>query len=307
MKRTVILGTRGSALALWQAEWVRAELRKLWPDLDLRLVTIKTKGDKIKDVALAKIGDKGLFIKELEEALLDGRIDLAVHSMKDVPVATAPGLMIAAVTERADPRDVLVFSAGTTITSLPPGARLGTSSLRRKAQLWHYRPDLVLEDLRGNVPTRLAKMREKKLDGIVVAAAGLERLNLGSQISQYLPYSICLPAVGQGAIGVEVRQDDEEIRKLVEPINHPPTAAAVTAERAFLAALQGGCQVPIAAFGRLENGSLHLEGLVASLDGKRLVRSSLTGNPEEAKNLGRALAEELLHLGAEAILREIRL
>lgn len=307
MKRTVIIGTRGSKLAIWQAEWVRSKLCNLWPEYDFIVSVIKTKGDKIIDVPLSQIGDKGLFTKELEDALLEGDIDLAVHSMKDVPVSLPPELAIAAVTERADPRDVLVTPKGESIESLPAGARLGTSSLRRKAQLKHYRPDLLLEDLRGNVPTRLAKMQEKGLDGIIVAAAGLERLNLRSRISQYLPYSICLPAVGQGAIGLEVRRSDEEMLRLLEPINHPSTAAAVAAERAFLAAVEGGCRLPVAALGKLEkNGFLHLQGLVASLDGKKLIRSSVWGDPGDAKDLGMALAKELLRLGAEAILREIR-
>lgn len=306
MRRKVNLGTRGSALALWQAEWVRGELARRRPDLDFGLVIVKTRGDRIKEVGPAGIGEQGLFVKELEEALLAGEIDLAVHSMKDVPVATAPGLVIGAVTERADPRDVLVSAGGVTLTGLPRGAKLGTSSLRRKAQLWHFRPDLILEDLRGNVPTRLARMRERGLDGIIVAAAGLERLNLAGHITQYLPYSVCLPAAGQGAIGLEVRQDDEQMLALAALVNHPPTAAAVTAERALLGALQAGCRLPVAAFGRLSDTVLHLEGLIASPDGKTVIRSSLSGSPGEARAIGRALAEELLHLGGEEILRQVR-
>jgi hydroxymethylbilane synthase len=306
MSKVLTVGTRGSALALKQTELVRSQLEKHWPDLEVRVVVIKTKGDKIRDVALSRIGDKGLFVKELEEALLERRIDLAVHSMKDVPVSLPPGLGIVCVSERADPRDVLVSAGGETLGQLPCGARLGTCSLRRKAQLRHHRPDLILHDLRGNVPTRLAKMRRLALDGVVLAAAALERLGLSSEITEYLPPSVCLPAVGQGAIGVEAREADEEVARLLHPLHHPPSAAAIAAERAFLAALGGGCQVPVAALGQLGDGRLHLEGMVASLDGKRLVRGSISGSPEEARHLGSALAEELLHLGAESILREIR-
>lgn len=306
MSRVLTIGTRGSALALKQTEFVRSQLKKYWPDLEVRVVVIKTKGDKIRDVALSRIGDKGLFVKELEEALLERRIDLAVHSMKDVPVSLPAGLVIACVPQRADPRDVLVSPGGQTLAQLPCGARLGTSSLRRQAQLRHHRPDLDLVDLRGNVPTRLAKMRQGALDGVILAAAALERLGLASEITEYLSPSVCLPAVGQGAIGVEVREADEEVARLLRPLHHPPSAAAVSAERAFLAALGGGCQVPAAALGRLENGRLHLEGMVASLDGKRLVRGCTSGSPERAQDLGRALADKLLRRGAQAILRQIR-
>ncbi|MGB9920382.1 MAG: hydroxymethylbilane synthase [Moorellales bacterium] len=306
-KSRLIIGSRGSDLALWQAEHVRRELRRHWPDLEIEIRVIRTKGDRITDTPLARIGGRGLFVKELERALRLGRIDLAVHSLKDVPTTTAPGLVLAAITRRADPRDVLVCPEGQVLASLPPGARLGTSSLRRQAQLRHYRPDLVVEDLRGNLPTRLAKMAERGLDGIVVAACGLQRLGLTGRISQYLPYDVCLPAVGQGAMAVEVREEDQETFDLVRPLHHAATATAVAAERAFLAALQGGCQVPVAAYACLEGGRLRLQGLVARPDGSRVVRGERKGRAEEAEDLGRVLAEDLLRAGAAEILQAYRL
>ncbi|PRR71179.1 hydroxymethylbilane synthase [Neomoorella humiferrea] len=305
--REIKVGSRDSELARWQARWVIESLAKAWPDLTFRLITFKTKGDKILDVALARIGDKGLFTKELEVALMDGVIDMAVHSMKDMPTSLPKGLKIGAVGRREEPADVLISPAGYTLNTLPIKARVGTSSLRRKAQLAHFRPDLELVDIRGNVPTRLAKMEREGLAAIVLAAAGLKRLNLNRIHGETLPYSICLPAVGQGAIGVEIRADDEEMARIVAAINHAPTAAAVYAERAFLRSLEGGCQVPIGALATVEGEAMIIQGMVASLDGRRVLRdfvSAATSAPEAA---GRELARKLLDRGAGTILEEVKL
>ncbi|MBE3572074.1 MAG: hydroxymethylbilane synthase [Moorella humiferrea] len=305
--REIKVGSRDSELARWQARWVIESLAKAWPDLTFRLITFKTKGDKILDVALARIGDKGLFTKELEVALMDGVIDMAVHSMKDMPTSLPKGLKIGAVGRREEPADVLISPAGYTLNTLPIKARVGTSSLRRKAQLAHFRPDLELVDIRGNVPTRLAKMEREGLAAIVLAAAGLKRLNLNRIHGETLPYSICLPAVGQGAIGVEIRADDEEMARIVAAINHAPTAAAVYAERAFLRSLEGGCQVPIGALATVEGEAMIIQGMVASLDGRRVLRdfvSAATSAPEAA---GRELARKLLARGAGTILEEVKL
>ncbi|WP_258360549.1 hydroxymethylbilane synthase [Moorella sulfitireducens (nom. illeg.)] len=301
------VGSRDSELARMQARWVIEALEKAWPDLTCRLVTFKTKGDKILDVALARIGDKGLFTKELEVALLDGVIDMAVHSMKDMPTSLPEGLVIGAVGPREEPADVLISPAGYTLATLPVKARVGTSSLRRKAQLANVRPDLELVDLRGNVPTRLAKMEREGLEAIVLAAAGVKRLNHGRLIAEVLPYNICLPAVGQGAIGVEIRAGDEKIARLVAAVNHPPTAAAVQAERAYLRALEGGCQVPIGALAVVESESLVLMGMVASLDGRKVLRDFISGSTANPEASGRELARKLLARGADALLQEVRL
>ncbi|MGI9952946.1 hydroxymethylbilane synthase [Moorellaceae bacterium AZ2] len=306
MGQKLIIGSRRSELARWQAHWVIQILQQHHPRLECELVTLRTKGDKIRDVALARIGDKGLFTKELEEALQKGIIDVAVHSMKDVPTLLPPGLTIGAVGPREDPSDVLLSSKGYTLAGLPVRGRLGTSSLRRKAQLWHWRPDLEIVDLRGNVPTRLAKMERDGLDGIVLAAAGLRRLRRDHLITEYLPYDICLPAVGQGAIGLEVRAEDREVRALIEVVNHASSFACIRAERAFLQELEGGCQVPIGALGRAEGDCLLLEGMVASPDGRELVRDVETGSLYRPEEVGRRLAAKLLKRGAESILRGVR-
>ncbi|QGP93616.1 Porphobilinogen deaminase [Neomoorella glycerini] len=303
----VKVGSRESELARWQARWVIEALEKAWPDLTCRLVTFKTKGDKILDVALARIGDKGLFTKELELALLDGVIDMAVHSMKDMPTSLPESLIIGAMGPREDPADVLISPAGYTLASLPVKARVGTSSLRRKAQLAHARPDLELVDLRGNVPTRLAKMEREGLEAIVLAAAGVKRLNHGRLLGEPIPYHLCLPAVGQGAIGVEIRAGDEQIAQLVAAINHPPTVAAVRAERAYLRALEGGCQVPIGALATVEGEALVLQGMVASLDGRQVLRDYVSGSTANPEAAGQELARKLLARGAGAILQEVRL
>jgi hydroxymethylbilane synthase len=300
------IGTRASRLALWQAEWVKSSLQQLHPDLQVELTKIQTEGDRILDVPLAKIGGKGLFVKEIEEALLDGRIDLAVHSMKDVPTLLPPGLELRCITERADPRDCLVLATPTkSLAALPQGARIGTSSLRRRAQLLHKRPDLRISDMRGNVDTRLRKMQEESLDGIVLAAAGLKRLGYEERIGLYLEPTDCLPAIAQGALGLECRIDDEATHALVAPLHHPATATAVTAERAFLARLEGGCQVPIAGFAQLVDDRLELTGLVARIDGSEILKDSLTCPADEAAEAGTALADILLRCGADRILGEL--
>ncbi|WP_338835020.1 Porphobilinogen deaminase [Moorella humiferrea] len=305
--REIKVGSRDSELARWQARWVIESLAKAWPDLTFRLITFKTKGDKILDVALARIGDKGLFTKELEMALMDGVIDMAVHSMKDMPTSLPKGLKIGAVGRREEPADVLISPAGYTLNTLPIKARVGTSSLRRKAQLAHFRPDLELVDIRGNVPTRLAKMEREGLAAIVLAAAGLKRLNLNRIHGETLPYSICLPAVGQGAIGVEIRADDEEMARIVAAINHAPTAAAVYAERAFLRSLEGGCQVPIGALATVEGEAMIIQGMVASLDGRRVLRDFVCAATSAPEAAGRELARKLLDRGAGTILEEVKL
>lgn len=304
-RRSLVLGTRGSRLAIWQAEWVQARLREIAPDITVTLQRIKTSGDKILDVPLAKIGGKGLFVKEIEDALLQGTIDLAVHSMKDVPTVLPDGLDIVCVPEREDPRDALISRDGKPLDQLPKGARVGTSSLRRQAQLLHRRPDLKIEMLRGNLDTRLRKLRDGEFEAIVLAAAGLRRMGWTEQITEYLPPAMSLPAIGQGALGLEGRRDDAFVRGIVSALEHPPTRAAVTAERALLERMEGGCQVPIAAHATLAGERLHLEGLVASVDGRRLVQDSVEGPVADAQELGTRLGEQLLRRGGEAILKEI--
>ncbi len=299
------IGTRGSNLALWQAQYLATQI-KLHTDTQVEIIIIKTKGDKILDVALSKIGDKGLFTKEIEIKLLEKEIDIAVHSMKDLPSVLTDGLMIGAVLKREDPRDVFISQDNLAIGDLPLGAKIGTSSLRRIAQVKAFRPDIVTVDIRGNVETRIRKMREEDLDGIILAYAGVKRLNLEDLITQIIDDNIILPAVGQGAIAVEVRQDDLETLEILAAINHQPTALATTAERAFLRELEGGCQVPIAAYSFLAGEKLNLQGLVASLDGQRVYKSSMIGDMSTASQLGVSLARELIAQGALDILDEIK-
>lgn len=306
MKQEIIIGTRDSQLALWQAEWVLHRLQKIHPHHTFRVVGMKTTGDIILDVALAKIGDKGLFTKELEQALLRRDIDLAVHSMKDLPTKLPESLSIGAVCKREYPGDVLLARSGLTLEQLPVAARIGTSSLRRCAQLLRYRPDFKLEPVRGNLTTRLAKLQSQNLDAIILAFAGVYRLGLEREITQLIPYDICLPAVGQGSIGIEIRRDDEFISTVVESLNHPPSRVAITAERSLMRELEGGCQVPIGALATVENDQLVLEGIVAALDGVTAVRSRVTGNASKARELGRELATKLLTMGAGDILRKVR-
>jgi len=298
------LGTRGSALALWQANWTKTELEKRWPGLTVELVPIKTTGDKILDVPLAKIGGKGLFTKELDEALLDGRIDVAVHSLKDVPFQLPDGIDFAAIPEREDPRDAFV-SNGRKLEELPAGARIGTSSLRRQVQLRHRFPALNLMTLRGNVDTRLRKLASDEFDGIVLALAGLKRLGHAERVTQILEDDVMVSAVGQGALGIVSRSSDASTRARLEILDHAPTRTAVTAERGLLRSLGGSCQVPIAGRATLEGVQLTIKGLIASLDGRRVIAEQLTGPAESADALGMELGRKLLELGAGDILAEI--
>lgn len=299
------LGTRKSQLALWQAEYVRARLMLTHPGLAVELVKITTTGDRILDRSLAKVGGKGLFIKELEQGLLERRIDLAVHSMKDVTVTLPPGLHIAAVCERADPRDAFVSRRYPELTALPAGARVGTSSLRRTCQLRAACPQLEIVPLRGNINTRLAKLDDGEFDAVVLAAAGLKRLGLADRIRGYLDPDLSLPAVGQGAIGIECRSDDAETNRMLAPLNDAATWTCVAAERAFNARLEGGCQVPVAAYAELQGERLVLRGLVGEPDGSRLLRDAIDGPADKAETLGTRLAERLLARGARRILDKV--
>lgn len=300
------LGTRGSRLALWQAEYVAEEIHRVVPDINIDIKNIKTKGDKILDVALSRIGDKGLFTNEIENELLDGNIDIAVHSLKDLPSVLPNGLCVGAVLKRENPVDVLISNKGYKFADLPTGAILGTSSLRRIAQIKRKRPDIIIMEIRGNVETRLRKMEEEKLDGIVVACAGVTRLGLADRISDYLSPDVILPAVGQGAIAVETRCDDSAIRSLLEKINDETTMIEILAERAFLQELQGGCQVPLGSLARLHGDHVQITGLIASLDGREVYSESATGYYADAEELGRQLAIRLIKQGADRILAEIK-
>ncbi|MEW6297692.1 MAG: hydroxymethylbilane synthase [Thermodesulfobacteriota bacterium] len=304
MQHGIRIGTRGSALALWQATWVKTRLENLWPGLTVELVPIKTSGDKIQDISLAQLGGKGLFVKEIEEALLAGTVDVAVHSMKDLPGELPDGLILSAIPEREDPRDVLITRYGETLMELPAGTRVGTSSLRRQAQLLALRPDLRVETLRGNVDTRLRRQQEGSVDAVVLAAAGLKRLGIAPKYSQILDEQTFLPAIGQGALGIESRADDKVVA-LVRPLHHEETAIAVSAERAFLRRMGGSCRTPLAAKGTVVSGTVHLDALIASPDGTRLLRSALSGAIGAAEHVGTALAETLLSQGGQAILREL--
>ncbi|UCB48114.1 MAG: hydroxymethylbilane synthase [Deltaproteobacteria bacterium] len=299
------IGTRGSKLALAQSEWVKEKIEGRHPRAQVKLVRIKTTGDKILDSPLAKIGGKGLFVKEIEEALLNERIDLAVHSMKDVPAELPKGLILATFPEREDPHDAFVSLECSSLDQLPQGARVGTGSLRRAAQLLHIRPDLELVPLRGNVDTRLRKLEAGEFQAIILAAAGMRRLGFGNRISQRLSTEQILPAIGQGALGLEVRHDDEQTIGLIHFLNDEASEVRVKAERAFLKELEGGCQVPIAAFGRLNGERLDLEGMVAELDGSRIIRDKIRGERNEAEDLGIRLARRLLASGAHEILERI--
>lgn len=305
MKRKLVIGTRGSKLALWQANYIAHCLTKQYPGIEVVLQHMVTTGDKILDVPLAKIGGKGLFTKELETAMLNGEIDLAVHSLKDMPTVLPEGLVLAAITEREHPWDALISPAYKTISSLPFGAKIGTSSLRRKAQLLHHRPDLVISDLRGNLDTRLNKLESEKLDAIVLAEAGLRRLGWDDRITQVLPKEISLPAVGQGALALEARADDPEVLELLAFLNHEPTRWAALAERAFLNTLEGGCQVPIGVYGRAEGNEVNLEAIILSVDGKKALRDSMRFDPVQAEEQGRILAQRMYDNGGKEILAEV--
>ena len=311
MKNKITIGTRGSKLALWQAEWIRSELQKRTPGLEVALNKIKTTGDKILDVPLAQVGGKGLFVKEIEEALLRGEADIAVHSMKDVPTEFPEGLHLAVICEREDPRDAFLSGMQDSkfkipdFRALPQGATVGTSSLRRSCQLLNLRPDLKILQLRGNLDTRLRKLDEGQFDAIILAAAGVKRLGWKERITEILSPETSLPAIGQGAVGIECRINDKFIHDLIVPLNHYETAVCVRGERACLRKLEGGCQVPIAAHARLVHGKLVMDGLVGSVSGDRIVRSRIEGKPEDAGSLGTALAADLLAKGADKILSEV--
>lgn len=305
MQRSVTIGSRGSALALRQANLIAQQLAQLYPHTTFEVQVIKTTGDLVLDRSLADIGDKGLFVKELQKALLDSQIHLAVHSLKDLPTETPSGIVLAAVSTREDVRDVLIAREATSLSSLAPGSRLGTSSRRRAAQLRRHRKDLDIRDLRGNLDTRLRKLDDGDYDAILAAAAGVRRLGLEARITEYLLVEISLPAPGQGALAIEVREDDDATREMLAVINDPAAYRTTGAERAFLGRLEGGCQIPIGAYAREQEGNLVLDGMVASLDGERLVRSYIQGPPENWKELGETLAEQVLEMGAGDILRQI--
>jgi hydroxymethylbilane synthase len=304
MKREIRIGARGSALALWQAEWVKAQLHHFWPSLAVEIIIIKTSGDKIQDVSLSTIGGKGLFVKEIEEALLADAIDLAVHSMKDVPAELPDGLTISAVPEREDAHDVLITNHGETLAELPVGTRVGTSSLRRQALLLALNPGLRIEMLRGNVDTRLRKQREGVVDATVLAAAGLKRLGLAPEHSCVLDEQEFLPAIGQGALGIETRRE-AAVMDLVRPLHHRDTALAVAAERAFLRRMGGSCRTPLAAKGTINDDTVHLRALIASPDGKRVLRGERSGPIVDTEQIGIVLAEQLLAQGGKEILAKL--
>ncbi|HJQ70004.1 MAG TPA: hydroxymethylbilane synthase [Blastocatellia bacterium] len=304
MDRKLIIGSRGSKLALWQTEWVKSELERLVPGLEIEIKVLTTKGDRVLDVSLPKLGEqgKGLFTAELEEALFGGTIDLAVHSLKDLPTELPSGLQIGSITEREDVRDALVARGVKAFDELPHGALIGTSSLRRLAQIRAARPDLVVEPVRGNVDTRLRKLDEGNFDAIILAAAGLRRLGYAGRITEYLSEELMLSAVGQGALAIETRADDEAVNEIVRRLNHDPTARACQAERAFLKGLGGGCLVPIAALARVEGDQVSLEGLVAAPDGSQIIRGRERGSAAESELIGQTLADQLLRRGAGRLL-----
>ncbi len=299
------IATRKSPLAIWQAEHVRDRLMAAHPALRIELVRMSTQGDKLLDAPLAKIGGKGLFVKELEQCLLDGSADIAVHSMKDVPVEFPEGLHLPVIGKREDPRDAFVSHRYARLDDLPQGAQVGTSSLRRQTQLHARRPDLSISSLRGNVNTRLKKLDNGYYDAIILAVAGLVRLGFADRITQYLEPEVSLPAIGQGAIGIECRSDDARVQALINILHDPVTDTCVRAERAMNAGLQGGCQVPIAGYAEIHNGVLTLRGLVGRPDGSEVVRGTISGGEKDAGKLGKALAEDLLGRGARAILRDV--
>ena len=301
----ITIGTRGSPLALWQAHWIKSQLESLHGDLTVDLVKIKTSGDKIQDVPLAKVGGKGLFTKEIEESMLRFETDIAVHSMKDVPVQFPPSLTLSVVTERQDPRDVLVSQKDLKLDQLPKGAKVGTGSFRRTTQLLHYRPDLEVVPMRGNLETRLKKLESEGLDAIILAAAGLIRLDMADRISEFIEPEIMLPGGGQGAVGIESRKEDLPTMNRIFILDHEETHRALEAERSFLTRLQGGCQVPIGVYATIEGETLHLRGLVGSLDGKQILKAESKGSVEDPEAIGYQLAGEILEMGADKILKEV--
>ena len=308
MRKKIVIGTRASQLALWQANYVADRLRSQYEGLEVELLHITTKGDKILDAPLAKIGGKGLFTKELETAMLEGEVDLAVHSLKDMPTALPEGLAITAITKRLDCGDAVVSPLYKTLDNLPQGAKVGTSSLRRRSQLLSYRPDLDIRSLRGNVNTRLKKLEEEHFDAIILAVAGLKRLGFGNRITQIIPRDICLPAVGQGALAIETCADNTEINDMLHFLHDAPTADAAAAERAFLTRVEGGCQVPVGVYASVgSDDKLTVEAVIGSLDGRCLIRDKMTGARQDAAQLGVQLAEKLLNNGGLVIMQSLGL
>lgn len=304
MKKLTI-ATRKSPLALWQAEFIQAQLQNLHPGLQVDLLPMTTRGDQLLDSPLSKIGGKGLFVKELEQHLLDGTADIAVHSMKDVPMFFPDGLCLGPICEREDPRDAFVSNHYRSIDELPQGAVVGTSSLRRQCQLQRYRPDLIINSLRGNVQTRLSKLDGGEFDAIILAASGLIRLEMQSRIASVLASDICLPACGQGALGIELREGDTDVARIVDVLRHTPSSICVTAERAMNTRLNGGCQVPIAGFAELTGDELFIRGLVGSVDGAQMLYAEARGHSRDAALLGEQVADALLAQGADKILAQI--
>ena len=305
MKAILKIGTRKSLLALWQSNYIADSLRREYPECEVVLEKIVTKGDKILDAPLAQIGGKGLFTKEIEEALLTGKIDFAVHSLKDMPTVLPDGLCLTAITERATAGDAFVSNKYASLKDLPAGAVVGTSSLRRKAQLLALRPDLVCQDLRGNVDTRLRKLDEGMYDAVILAAAGLERLGHGDRITELLPVSAVMPAVGQGALAIECRADDQETRAMLDFLKHLPTVQSTNAERALLGLVDGGCHVPLGVHATVADDKVHIEAVIAALDGSSVLRDSVDGPAKEAVSLGRELGRRLLTNGGQKILDAI--
>ena len=305
-KRTIKIGTRGSQLALYQAYRVKKELQQLFPEINPEIIIIKTKGDKILDVALSKIGDKGLFTKELEVALINGNIDMAVHSLKDMPTELPQGLKLGAVLERGEINDAVVSLTNKTLKTLDSSHKIATSSLRRIAGILNFNPDFNIVDIRGNVNTRLQKMKDGYCDAMIMAATGLKRLGLEEYISEIISPEILIPAVSQGAIGIETRENDNDTVLLMQKINHLNTWISITAERAYMNKLQGGCQIPVGCYSKITENQLTLKGFVASIDGKKYLKQEISGNYSEAKELGITLAENILNLGGDKILNDIR-
>lgn len=306
MKSKIIIGSRGSDLALWQTHFVKSSLEKFFPEIRLEVKIINTTGDRQLETALSKIGDKGLFTKQIETALLNGEIDLAVHSLKDLQTVQPAGLMIGAVSKREQPNDALISKKFQSIDDLPKNAKVATGSLRRKSQLLNYRPDLQIFEIRGNVPTRLKKFAESDLDAMILAFAGVHRLKLDEHISQIIPFETMLPAVGQGAMAVEIRESDASLKELVKSLNDAETEICIRAERAFLRTLEGGCQVPIGANAVIQNAGVRLTGFVGNLDGSICLRETIAGKLSEAEDLGISLAHSLIEKGANNILERTR-
>ncbi len=305
MKNTIIIGTRGSQLALWQANFIKSEIERLFDGIKVELNIIKTTGDRITDRPLAMVGGKGLFVKEIENALLNNEIDLAVHSMKDMPGILPDGLTIGAIPERENPFDVLISKENRMLSDYPTGARVGTSSLRRASQLKHIRPDLTIESIRGNLDTRIRKLKSGEYDAIVLAAAGLRRLGQESEITEYLDEFVMVPAVGQGALCIETRENDPDIAQIMAKLDHPDTRHCVTAERAFLRQIEGSCHIPVACFGKMEQEKVILTAIVASEDGSQVIREQLSSSIDDIEQSGRALADTVLEKGGKLILEQL--